>query len=130
MQPAFFLSAVLAFTSLGYADPAECSEADDAASRLQARGSCDNAAGECVTYYSDQAHTNPLGSYVPTCKGNCFQYSSFQSLRTEGALAKGTDCAVYSDSNCQNKIADTGNHIAVQYTSFSSANSMQCYYNC
>lgn len=99
---------------------------------LQARRSCDNAAGECVTYFSDQNFQSPLGSYVPTCDGNCFQYSSFSSLCTAGRAYTftGTACSVYSDNNCQNKIADTGNHIATQCSSFSNGNSMQCYFNC
>lgn len=104
----------------------------DGDSTLEARGSCANGGGECVTYYSGQNCQNPEGSYVPTCKGNCFQYSSFSSLFTSGRTitGTGTDCAVYSDSNCQNKIADTGNHVSNQCTSFSTANSMKCYFNC
>ncbi|KAJ7823494.1 hypothetical protein B0H14DRAFT_3470014 [Mycena olivaceomarginata] len=53
--------------------------------------------------------TNFIGDYVPTCGGNCFQYSSFDSLLVEGSLFLGTDCHVYSDYNCQNQIVDTGN---------------------
>lgn len=99
---------------------------------LEERGSCANAAGECVTYYSGEDCSGPLGSYVPDCTGNCFQYSSFSSLHTVGRtiLPAGTDCVIYSDSNCQNEIADTGNHIPTECTSFSEAQSMQCYFNC
>lgn len=105
---------------------------DGGYSTLQARKSCDNGGGECVTYYSGQGCQGPEGSYVPTCKGDCFQYSSFSSLYTVGnTLAiKGTSCDAFSDNNCQNQIASTGNHISTQCTSFSTANSMKCYYDC
>ena len=121
---------------LGFSHPTESlnEEASLLAERgiLQPRRSCDNAAGECVTYFADQNNQSPLGSYVPTCEGNCFQYSSFSSICTVGRAYSftGTDCVIYSDNNCENQIADTGNHIATQCISFSQANSMRCYFNC
>ncbi|KAH8730670.1 hypothetical protein GQ44DRAFT_599870, partial [Phaeosphaeriaceae sp. PMI808] len=88
--------------------------------------------GQCVTYYSGGGCSGALGSYKPTCEGNCFQYSSFNSLFTVGTVIppKGTACSVYSDNNCRNKISDIKNSIATKCTTFSTANSMKCYYSC
>ncbi|PTU22035.1 hypothetical protein P175DRAFT_0500890 [Aspergillus ochraceoroseus IBT 24754] len=99
---------------------------------LQERGSCAGGKGECVTYYGGANCDSPLGSFKPTCQGNCFQYSSFSSVRAIGSTIPplGTACTVYSDSNCQNEIADMKNSITSQCASFGQAQSMKCYYNC
>jgi len=102
-------------------------------------GDCSSVAGgvangECVKYYSEQGCESSLeeGSYKPTCAGNCFQYSQFQSLYVSGDGTYGTDCYTYSDSNCQDLITDTGNVVTGpgKCVSFGSANSMKCYYRC
>ncbi|KAF7342479.1 hypothetical protein MVEN_01837400 [Mycena venus] len=95
---------------------------------------CGSGGGECVTYFhgSDCDSANYIGDYVPTCGGNCFQYSSFDSLDVNGNDIFGTDCHVYSDSNCQNQIADTGNIVsfAGKCVNTQGAQSMKCYYGC
>lgn len=45
--------------------------------------------GECVQYWSDSdcqggQGSGEIGSYKPTCAGNCFQYDSFYSLKASG----------------------------------------------
>jgi hypothetical protein len=88
---------------------------------------------ECVAYYGgiDCQGDEEIGSYVPTCEGNCFQYSSFGSLQLSGNI-HGVDCEVYSDSNCQNLILNTGNIGGGISECFNTngAQSMICYYNC
>ena len=135
MRSLIFLSIAFNLAILGHSQPTGSrNETTILVDRdtLEARGSCANGGGECVTYYSGQNCQNPEGSYIPTCGGNCFQYSSFSSLYTVGRTTTftGTDCVVYSDSNCQNEIADTGNHVPTECTSFSTANSMKCYFDC
>ncbi|KAJ7450194.1 hypothetical protein FB451DRAFT_1286393, partial [Mycena latifolia] len=77
---------------------------------------------ECVAYFhgSNCQSSGYISDYVPTCDGNCFQYSSFDSILIDGNGILGTDCHAYSDSNCQNELADSGNV----------ADDMKCYYNC
>ncbi|KAJ7713130.1 hypothetical protein DFH07DRAFT_1003675, partial [Mycena maculata] len=80
------------------------------AARLGTAASCGSGgAGECVTYYSGSACEGELGDYVPTCTGNCFQYSSFSSIQVKGSPVAGTDCVAYSDENCQNEVGNSGN---------------------
>lgn len=101
---------------------------------LMRRRECGSGArGECVIYYSGSDCTGTLGSYAPDCTGNCFQYSSFNSLKTNGGgflAVKGTACKVYSDNNCQNQIADLGNSVDWRCGGFSGGNSMRCYWGC
>jgi len=91
------------------------------------------ANGECVWFYSEQNCAGPsIGSYKPTGAGNCFQYASFSSVKAAGDGVYGTDCYLFSDYNCQDEIANTGN---VKYGSgkcasvaVNEANSMICDY--
>ncbi|KAF2455246.1 hypothetical protein BDY21DRAFT_350258 [Lineolata rhizophorae] len=130
MRAFAFLGLALQAAFLAQASPV--AEVDAAAAALEERDSCSNGAGQCVTYYSDSDCSTALGSFKPTCEGNCFQFASFSSLGTAGTLLPpaGTDCEVFSDDNCQSKIADTGNHIPSECTGFSTARSMRCFYNC
>ncbi len=41
---------------------------------------------ECVIYFSDGNCNDQLGDYVPTCKGNCFQYVFVPFLLLQGCL--------------------------------------------
>ncbi|KAF8190269.1 hypothetical protein K438DRAFT_1592426 [Mycena galopus ATCC 62051] len=95
---------------------------------------CSGLLGECVVYYhgANCEDSGFISDYVPTCKGNCFQYSSFDSVNVNGNGLFGTDCHMYSDANCENEIANTGNNVAVLGTCTNSqgAQSMKCYYNC
>ncbi|KAJ7147418.1 hypothetical protein C8R43DRAFT_889902 [Mycena crocata] len=88
--------------------------------------------GACVQYYhgSDCRAFPAAGEYVPTCKGNCFQFSTFDSLYASGNSVFGTNCHVYSDPNCENEIADTGNQSGGKCVNTPAAQSMKCYYNC
>ncbi|KAJ6534101.1 hypothetical protein B0H19DRAFT_866428, partial [Mycena capillaripes] len=89
---------------------------------------------ECVAYYRGSGCESPgkLGSYVPTCGGNCFQFNSFDSLSVKGNDVFGTDCHIYSDINCQHQIGDTGNHkgATAQCINVPGAQSMKCFFNC
>lgn len=58
---------------------------------------------ECVSLYSGAGCKSSLTNFIPTCEGNCFQMG-FDSLGVSGNGFKGTDCHVYSDTNCQNQI--------------------------
>ena len=58
------------------------------------------ANGECVKYYSnDQCKGDVVGSYKPTCEGNCYQ-APFSSVFVSGDGTFGTDCVLYSDADC------------------------------
>lgn len=89
---------------------------------------------ECIAFYRGGGCESPglLGSYTPTCGGNCFQYNHFDSLSVKGNVLFGTDCHIYSDINCQNQIADTGNHKSdvAHCIDVPGAQSMKCYFNC
>lgn len=41
-------------------------------------GDCRDGAfqDECVSYFSDSNCATYTGSYIPTCEGNCFKYTS------------------------------------------------------
>ena len=98
---------------------------------LSKRRDCDSAA--CVTYFSDNGCTDglALGSYRPDCSGHCFQYSSFGSIRVAGNWNTGVDCVAYSDLDCRDQIADSGNqHGRHCLDNLNGAQSMQCYYGC
>ncbi|KAJ6534153.1 hypothetical protein B0H19DRAFT_964477 [Mycena capillaripes] len=89
---------------------------------------------ECVAFFhgSGCEPAGELGSYRPTCAGNCFQYSSFDSLSVAGTETLGTGCSIYSDNNYQNQIGDTGNYegVGAQCINVPGAQSMRCYYDC
>ncbi|KAJ8111212.1 hypothetical protein OPT61_g6143 [Boeremia exigua] len=95
---------------------------------LVARRECGSGArAECVTYYSGAGCSGALGHYAPDCTGHCFQYDSFSSLKTVGGgfpANMGTACKVFSDSNCQNQIADLGNNANERCGSFSKAKTL------
>lgn len=92
------------------------------------------ANGQCVSYYSNGGcdGSTRIGRYKPTCQGNCFQYDNFQAVKVAGDGTYGTSCAIYSDINCQNKVADSGNVVVGGGKCVNSANakSMKCYYRC
>ncbi|EJF64324.1 hypothetical protein BD309DRAFT_304413 [Dichomitus squalens] len=90
------------------------------------------ANGECVKYYSnDQCKGDVIGSYKPTCEGNCFQ-ADFSSVFVSGDGTFGTDCTLYSDANCSVEQTDSGNVVvgAGKCASAPNAKSMKCFYRC
>lgn len=90
------------------------------------RKPCTNA--ECVKFGSGGFNCdNPYGDYVPTCGGNCFQYSTFDWLDLTDGIIYSTDCTAFWDSNCSNQMQSVGEGC---YLLQGSANSMKCYYNC
>ncbi|KAF7369542.1 hypothetical protein MVEN_00284100 [Mycena venus] len=101
-----------------------------AAASLTSAKSCN--ADECVSYFhgGDCQSGGYISDYVPTCGGNCFQYSSFDSILVEGNGILGTDCHAYSDSNCENELVDSGNVVTSVCVNSQGANSMRCFYNC
>lgn len=79
-------------------------------SSLVERSECSFGIGQgCVQFFSDGGCTagRKLGEYPPTCEGNCYQFSSFSSIRAMGSTIWSVDCEAYADINCQNKIGDT-----------------------
>ena len=90
--------------------------------------------GACVSYYSgpDCRSSQLLGSYEPTCAGNCFQYDSFVSLAVTGDGRFGTNCELFVDANCLGKIGETGNRVRAFCLNANGgdARSMRCYYKC
>ncbi|MCJ1456928.1 hypothetical protein MMC28_007294 [Mycoblastus sanguinarius] len=116
---------------LGHPQPLAEPQPESQALSLDKRAACNSDA--CVTYYSDSGCTDglALGSYKPDCSGHCFQYSSFSSIEVAGSTILGVDCVAYSDSNCQNKIGDSGNqHDTHCLENLNGAQSMQCYWDC
>ncbi|KAK2609108.1 hypothetical protein QQS21_002335 [Conoideocrella luteorostrata] len=105
-------------------------------SDLDKRAGCGNipgtANGECVDYYSgpDCAGQDHIKGYKPTCAGNCY-VDKFYSVKVSGDGTYSTNCDLYSDTSCQNKIASVGSK-----TGFGSCSrnangwSMKCYYRC
>jgi hypothetical protein len=106
-------------------------DASTGSTSLSKRAPCNSDA--CITYFSDNGCTNGLerGSYKPDCSGHCFQYDSFSSIRISASFFIGAGCVAYSDSNCQNRIADSGNvRGRTCMDNLNGAKSMQCYWNC
>jgi hypothetical protein len=105
---------------------------------------CQNSAGvangQCVKYYEkancNRAIDNPaLGSYKPDCSGACFNFQNFRSVSAVGDGTYGTNCEIFKDLNCQNKLGQTGNTVVYPPSCFSTtlfpgAKSMRCYYRC
>ena len=111
------------------------------------------ANGECVKYYSnDQCKGDVVGSYKPTCEGNCYQ-APFSSVFVSGDGTFGTDCVLYSDADCSIEQTvspafcrvnhelcvltriddqDSGNVVvgAGKCASAPNAKSMKCFYRC
>ena len=108
------------------------------------------ANGECVKFYGNsECKGSPIGSYKPTCGGNCFQYNSFGSVFVSGDGTYGTDCVLYADDNCSveqtvslrpgdisvlTRVAyqDTGNVVtgSGKCAAAPNAKSMKCFYRC
>jgi hypothetical protein len=97
------------------------------------------ANGQCVRYYrgrdciNDAAHIR--GSYSPNCGGSCYQFDSFESIEVHGDGFFGTNCVVYADINCQQRIGETGNQVSVGGVTTclsltGSAKSMKCFWRC
>ncbi|KAJ7500860.1 hypothetical protein B0H11DRAFT_1714054 [Mycena galericulata] len=85
----------------------------------------------CVTFYSDSNCQDFINDSSPTCAGNCFQFSSFNSLSVQGDDYQGTDCKVYSDYYCQDEIVDSEPVIDGEICmSTPGAQSMICYFGC
>ncbi|KAF7322056.1 hypothetical protein MKEN_00728600 [Mycena kentingensis (nom. inval.)] len=87
---------------------------------------------ECVRLFrgSDCQPEGQLVDFVPTCDSSCFRFSSFDSIDVSGSLFEGTDCHVFSDANCQNEIADTGNVQTNKCLNTAGAQSAVCFFDC
>ena len=89
--------------------------------------------GECVRFFSGSGcgGGTEIGSYRPTCEGNCYQYDSFSAIEVSGDGVFGTNCEAYSDINCQSSMGSTGNTVYLtKCGKFPNAKSMRCYYRC
>ena len=108
------------------------SEDAPTSSHLEPRGSCINGGTQaCVTYFGSKGCQDPLGSYHPTCNGNCFQYDNFMSLEVKGSFLYSTKCTYYADNSCSEVLGDSGDVFGTQCLSASEkARSMKCYYDC
>lgn len=88
-------------------------------------GDC-NAAQECVWVMDGE--DNVLASYVPTCNGNCYQYSTFyQTHLWKGDGPHTVSCIIYRDSQCHEELQTVGD--GNTYLN-SAANGMICFYDC
>ena len=122
---------LLSLAPLSFTHPVE-TDSTLTVPRLERRGSCINGGTRaCITYFGAQHCSNPLGSYYPTCNGNCFQYDSYKSLDIKGSLAYSTKCVMYSDIGCTKQIGDSGDVFNDMCLSpGQKAKSMKCYFNC
>ncbi|KAF7335008.1 hypothetical protein MVEN_02251000 [Mycena venus] len=87
---------------------------------------------ECVTIFGAEncSEGNFILNYTPTCAGNCYQYSSFDSITVQGNTIDSTNCYVYSDINCKDLILETGDHQDTTCFNTPGAQSMICYFDC
>lgn len=80
-----------------------------AGSDLDKRGTCGSipgiANGECVNHYSNPgcADQDHIKGYKPTCAGNRY-VDKFNSVKASGDGTYSTNCDLFSDTSCQNKI--------------------------
>lgn len=102
---------------------------------LDKRGVCGTlpgvANGQCVRYYSNPgcADQDHIKGYKPTCAGNCY-VDKFNSVKAIGDGTYSTNCDLFSDTSCQNKIASVGGKTGGGHCSNASGWSMKCYYRC
>mgnify|MGYP005989543831 FL=1 len=105
------------------------------ASSLDKRGTCGSlpgvANGECVHYYSNPgcADQDHIKGYKPTCAGNCY-VDKFNSVKAVGDGTYSTNCDLFSDTSCGNKVASVGGKTGGGHCSSISGWSMKCYYRC
>lgn len=98
--------------------------------------------GQCVRVYNAAGCQGPnqISEFKPNvCDGTCFNtfaddgsIESFLSLSVVGDGISGTDCKVYSDTQCQNEVSDTGNHVPAPAfcAENPTAQSMKCFFKC
>ncbi|KAH8892086.1 hypothetical protein GQ53DRAFT_863778 [Thozetella sp. PMI_491] len=92
--------------------------------------------GQCGEYYSGtQCGGSKVGQIPPDCSGQCYPVSGgFWSVKATGDGTYGTNCALYSDSNCQNELGSTGNSVTAGRqkcaTGQGMAHSLKCYFKC
>ncbi|CEJ82769.1 hypothetical protein VHEMI02817 [[Torrubiella] hemipterigena] len=104
-------------------------------SALDRRAGCGNipgiANGACVHYYSANrcADRDHIKGYKPTCAGNCY-VDRFHSVKVAGDGTYSTNCVLFSDTNCQNKILDMGSKTGQGKCKNADGWSMKCYYRC
>lgn len=111
--------------------------------RLDKRAACTGtkglANGQCVTFYaqtSSACHSAyEIGSYKPTCAGNCYVYENFYAIFANGDGTYGTNCQVFSDTGCKNYMTETGNQILGSGSCKATGadrpwKSMKCFYRC
>ncbi|KAJ7683456.1 hypothetical protein B0H17DRAFT_941885 [Mycena rosella] len=91
-------------------------------------GQCQD--GQCVTLFSGSGCQGEITEFIPSCNNNCIQFNSSNSIFTLGSLIHGTDCEAFSDSNCQNQMVNTGNHIVGTCANAPGTNSYKCFFDC
>lgn len=102
---------------------------------LDKRGVCGSvpgiANGQCVAYYSSTgcADRDHIKGYKPTCAGNCY-VDKFYSVKASGDGTYSTNCDLYSDTSCQNKITSVGGKTGGGHCANANGWSMRCYYRC
>ncbi|KAF2102260.1 hypothetical protein NA57DRAFT_73690 [Rhizodiscina lignyota] len=87
----------------------------------------------CAAFYSDNycSADDPITSMVPDCSGKCYKPGTpFNSISVGGILFLGTDCHIFSDTDCQNEIKDSQNIFNEECFSTPKAQSVICYYDC
>ncbi|KAI1316745.1 hypothetical protein F5Y16DRAFT_406797 [Xylariaceae sp. FL0255] len=93
--------------------------------------------GQCGRYYRDADCGDQIAAIGPgDCSKQCYSTTdNIASIKATGDGTYGVNCHMYSDSNCQNQIGETGNIIfggGKCYTPGNGAtgHSMLCYYKC
>ncbi|EPS35619.1 hypothetical protein H072_10958 [Dactylellina haptotyla CBS 200.50] len=87
--------------------------------------------GQCVKFWSGATGcTGTYHGYKPDCSGHCFQFDSFTGIKASGNGLYGTNCAIFSDYDCKNQIASTGNNLREPVCFKKVGKSMKCYFNC
>ncbi|KAF3912607.1 hypothetical protein AA313_de0205743 [Arthrobotrys entomopaga] len=93
-------------------------------------GSPGQPGGQCVQFYTGGGCSGNSIKYQPDCSGACYRYDSFTGIKASGDGYFGTNCAVFSDTNCQNQIGSTGNNVLNGGCYSKTGKSMKCYYAC
>lgn len=104
-------------------------------SGLEKRAGCTQspgiANGQCVRYYSYKGcqSQDHIKGYKPTCAGNCY-VDKFKSVKVHGDGTYSTNCEMYSDTNCRNRLGSIGSKTGFGQCSTHDGWSMRCYYRC
>ncbi|KAI1120062.1 hypothetical protein F5Y10DRAFT_283587 [Nemania abortiva] len=93
--------------------------------------------GQCGRYYRGTGCGDQIAAIGPgKCSTQCYSsQDEIASIKASGDGTYGVNCHLYSDSNCQSQIGETGNIIVGSGKCYTPGNgakghSMLCYYKC